>query len=83
MKTAVKIRVANFCMFLNMFAQSAIFPGILTDIEVGLSPWPVDADRWRFVSLVRGIGQLVRGDARFDQRDVELRHSMAAEAMVR
>ena len=34
------------------FTQLSIFPGILTDIEVGLSPLPVDADRWRFVSLV-------------------------------
>ena len=83
MKTAVKIRVANFCMFLNVFTHLSIFPGTLTDIEVGLSPLPVDADRWRFVSLVRGIGQLVRGDARFDQRDVELRHSMAVEAIIR
>ena len=50
-KTAKKIRVANLCMFLIMFAQTAIFPGILTDIEV-YRPLLVDADQWRFVSLV-------------------------------
>ena len=32
-------------------AQTAIFPGILTDIEV-YRPLLVDADRWRFVSSV-------------------------------
>ena len=34
MKTGNKIKLASLCMFLTMFSQLAIFPGILTDIEV-------------------------------------------------
>ena len=34
-KTARKIHIAILSMFLVTFVQSAIFPGILTDVEVG------------------------------------------------